>query len=579
MLQINRLAITPHLRAPLFPNYINPFDAPAQDQNLGILVPQILSELQSNSQNAEGLELIRQFSFVNLFFFEKFILGATGPYELLDDNLGLDMCNWRQSNICMAPGARAAAFLARFHRKSTIMGHGASTWEVYRNPNIRIRIINAIATKAEEFQVMIKENIEKNPILNMLYPELCNYKAAPKWNAEGITVPNRTRTFPEPTIKAVGAGGKSAGDHHDLLLVDDIIDIDDLNVSRMGGVELERKRNWFKSNQTSLLVNPDESRIMMLGTFYAIDDLYMTEIVANCRRLDGYKAVDFIIPEPTKKWAIYYRMGIENDKPVNDKIMSLKAFNDVANEDFWTYQTQFMNNPQKSGLSEFTDCKILNCYCEYVSEEKDWKLEVATEDGLKEYWLSQCSVGEFIDPASTEKGITAKTSRSAIGVIARTYDDFYCLVWGKCGFYSTTDMFDLIFDGAIRYSGFMKGIWIESNGPQKMYIDLLKKERLMRDVPIDIYPSPAEGDKMVRIRNNFGRVLQRGKVAATKDSFRYLQEEVKAFGQTTRVDFLDMFEKGVMKLPRPFSPEEREEIEMLEEEQKMPSTINLTTGY
>src|SRR5208337_2753754 len=78
------------------------------------------------------LDMMRQAGLVNLWFFLKVIAGAYGPYSELNDELNLDMANWRQSDACMAPGARFLALMPRGFRKSTVFTHGAATWIVTR---------------------------------------------------------------------------------------------------------------------------------------------------------------------------------------------------------------------------------------------------------------------------------------------------------------------------------------------------------------------------------------------------------------------------------------------------------------
>ena len=94
---------------------------------------------------------MRQAGLVNLWFFLKVIAGAYGAYNELDDDLNLDMCNWRQSDACMAPGARFMALMPRGFRKSTIFSHGANSWMLTRDSEEAIRLVNAIISRAEGY--------------------------------------------------------------------------------------------------------------------------------------------------------------------------------------------------------------------------------------------------------------------------------------------------------------------------------------------------------------------------------------------------------------------------------------------
>ena len=71
-----------------------------------------------------------ELGYVSLFFFLKYIAGSAGPYNEINEDLHLEMCNFRQSDYCMNPGAHAACFVPRGFLKSTIMTHGGATWEL-----------------------------------------------------------------------------------------------------------------------------------------------------------------------------------------------------------------------------------------------------------------------------------------------------------------------------------------------------------------------------------------------------------------------------------------------------------------
>jgi len=190
----DRLTFTPHPDAPIFSG---------GREDMRLMVTQVISELSSDNPQLgrEARNLIRQLGLTSLYFFLRFILGPYGPYDLIDDNLGLDMCNFRQSEDCMAPGAKAAAFIPRGMYKSTIFTHGGDTWEVTRNPDIRIGLANAIDGRAQEFMHQVQRNIDSNPLYAEVYREFVPKKGAPRWNALEMVMSNRTKALKEPTIK------------------------------------------------------------------------------------------------------------------------------------------------------------------------------------------------------------------------------------------------------------------------------------------------------------------------------------------------------------------------------------------
>jgi hypothetical protein len=196
------------------------------------MIAQLLAEVDSPNVNLRGelVQLLRQFTLVSLYFWLKYVCAYTGPYELLNEDLHLDMCNFRQSPACMRDGARFAGFIPRDMFKSTIFTHGGAGWEALRWPDIRIGIANAKQDRAADFMKIPKSIFENNDIVKELWPETVPRSGQERWNNTEIVMPNRTRYRKEPTIKPIGATGAGEGDHFDLWMVDDPVGMDDLNV-------------------------------------------------------------------------------------------------------------------------------------------------------------------------------------------------------------------------------------------------------------------------------------------------------------------------------------------------------------
>ena len=133
--------------------------------------------------------------------------------------INLDMCNWRQSDSCMSPGARWMALMPRGFRKSTVFTHGANAWLLTRNGNEKIRLVNAIISRAEDFKYLTQRTFDSNALYAALYgpgwsnadgSSISSRVPAPNskdWNAEKMVMPNRSRFAVEPSIKAAGITG------------------------------------------------------------------------------------------------------------------------------------------------------------------------------------------------------------------------------------------------------------------------------------------------------------------------------------------------------------------------------------
>jgi hypothetical protein len=177
-----RVQIVPHPNAPLFTNESAP-----------ILLEHLAQEASSSDMQMtpELRELLREAGYVSLWFFLKYIAGYSGPFDLLNDDLHVEMCNFRQD--LLKPGSRGALFLPRGHYKSTIVTEGATAWELLRAPWMRIRITNAIAEKAQDFLKSVKAIFEANDLVRALYPEYVPQRSQEGWNDTVLTLHRSVR--------------------------------------------------------------------------------------------------------------------------------------------------------------------------------------------------------------------------------------------------------------------------------------------------------------------------------------------------------------------------------------------------
>ena len=566
------LHVRAHERAPLF-----------EDKHQARLYfGQLASEVGSRSfsPGKEVTELLRQASLVNLWFFLKFICGSAGPYDKLNAELNLDMCNFRQSEACMGKKARGAAFLFRSSRKSTVLTHGADTWEIVREPDIKIAIVNATLPKAKEFMGVIRSNFERNELMELLFPEWVPRTGAQRWNNDELVSPARTRYMPDPTVKPLGAGGAAEGGHFDLLNADDLVGLDDLGVDMNVSMDMFHKIKWWKTNHRALLNDLQESRIVAVGTRYSADDVWQL-IVNDAKEVRGYQDQDMLSRVSDEgQYTIYYRMAIEDGVAVAPEIIDKKELEKMAQEDFWTYTTQYLNNPQQSGLSEFNDWKIKKCMVVDDSKTGSKAIVRFWPDGTQDQvFLKDMDCVMSIDPAGTDTGITAKTSRTSIGIWAMDYEENVYRIWGRVGYFDIGKLFDYVFEGNREFKGYLRQTVVESNAMQKIIAPLLSKEQWERREYISPKGVPAKGDKVARIRSSFGLYLSQGKVWTTEAAGKELVEEQMVFPMSRfKMDVLDEADKGITALRRPFSPGEVVEAEIRDMEREMYTTSNVV-GY
>jgi hypothetical protein len=572
-------ALRSHSEAPLLTGY-------TEGQRI---IEQLITEITGHLTTQEDIrQHLRQVGLVSLWFFLKYILGYNGPYNELNDDIHLQMANWRQSDACMGPGARGAGFVPRAFMKSTIWSHGADTWEIVRFPNIRIRLESGVMSKAEEFMGNIKNSFETNELLHWLYPETKipdGYERTGKWSSLKIVIPSRTRHFTEATVTIGSMSGASEGGHFNLYNCDDPVGLDDLDAMRNSSIDMFRKKNRFITNKSSLLVKPKQDRVLLIGTRYAVDDIY--DIAINdAKEFIGYRVPEFK-EKDSGEWSVYNRLAEEDGTYINEDVVNEQVLQKAMEEDMWYAMTQLMNYPQKTGLAEFYQLRPkfarlkwseqYNDYLIMYDDDPNFTSEVEREFNAVK--LGDCDVVMSVDPAGTDTGVSAKTSRSSIGVWTRDSEDRVTRIWGKVGYFSPGTLFDGMFEGNNKFKGYIRATYIESNAMQKIILPILKDEQWRKKEWINPQPLPAKGDKKARIRNVVGYSLAAGKLYLLREYSNEFLEEHAVFPMNEyKMDVLDESEKGITATRTPKSAEQITE-QMIRETSEELELIENAFGY
>jgi hypothetical protein len=560
-----KLELLPHPKAPLF-----------QRSDSDLLINHVLSELESgnfSTSNQEVRELIRQAGFVNLWFFLKFIAGYNGPYNDLTDHLHVDMCNFYQK--VQSPGQRAAAYLPRGVFKSSIFTHGGNTWDILRNPDIVIGLGSAIIDRSQEFLQITQRTFDGNEFFAWLYPEYVEgLKEKGRITIDEFVVPNRSRFRVEPTIKIFAVGGSTQGIHCHKVKIDDPIGDAQLDSRREANADMERIRHWLKSNTWTLLIDPRKGIILIVGTVYHPEDAY-SFIFEDIRSFTGFWDEDegFQLKE-NGIWDVYYRDAEEYGKAIFPERLSLPVLEKIKEVDYWTYMTQYRNKRRKISISEFMDLSLKECWLDW---EADKGVVKWVEGGVwKQEMLDAMDIVQAADPASTDSRKSAKTSRTAVVVYARSGSGNRFILNVRADYVKTSKMFEWLFDNK-RMFPMMRSTVLETQGPYKLLTPLLREEQVKRGVPLGLRDVTASGDKDARIRTGIEGVLSKGLVYAVPSAKTLVEEELKSFPNSLKKDILDAFalaERGSV------APRTSLEIEE-EEEQRELMLIgrNPYTGY
>jgi hypothetical protein len=303
-----------------------------------------------------------------------------------------------------------------------------------------------------------------------------------------------------------------------------------------------------------------------------VDDPYQYTI-DNAKKFIGYPHPEFT-PKPNGKWVVYYRLAVEDGEVIFPERFTKEDYEELAENDYWTYITQYMNDPQAAGLAEFYQYHTGQCSVVLDDLEQYWIVKKPDNnfnpfpDESDFVRLADCDCIMTIDPAFTDTGISAKTSRTAIELWARDSNGNNYLIWAKVGYFDTFKAMDFMFYAWARFNGYIRTLFVETNAAQKLLPKLFLKEARERGIHLPITAKPETGDKVARIRSNLGTQLAKNRVWLAKGFSAEFLEEQKVFPQNRyKMDVLDAAEKGVNNLTTPEKTELTNERKIAEEEQ------------
>ncbi len=543
-----------------------------------------IKELQSDNvdtNNKEFKSLLQQAGKVNLWFYLKYLAGYSGPYSDLTDHLHRDLANFRQRQL--KPGSRGAVFVPRSHYKSTVMTHGANGWELLRNPDLRIGLASNVIDRSQEFMRMTQKQFDDNALIEWLYPEYCPQKSlktgkilSKRWNSKEMVMPNRSRNLPEASIKPIGVGGSSAGLHFDLLSADDIIGDKQLDSEHMSGVEMQKITNWFKSSSKTLLTDFATGRISLAATRYATDDTY-EDMMLDCKEQWGnWDEVNY---EKKKDgtWDIFYKMAIERNEIVFPESITKKMLEETKRDDWWTYVTQYLNNPHIASISEWTDFDMRRFDLEYT-DTHGYRIWLPGQE--KPLYVEDMDIQIGVDPAASEKKARASTSRSAITVLARDARNRNFILDTRAGYWRPSQLFENMFQMHKKFRRHNPATHLEQMGAFKMLGSLLREEQDRRKYYLNLRAVTKSGDKDQTIRSNLEPILSEGRLFCNETCYGTVNQEIKTFPNGKLKDVLDSVTLAYQATHLPPSVEEREDYEQkrLEKEYSSFGRSSLT-GY
>lgn len=566
-------AFTPHPLAPLYGDCTHPLETFAMA--LGAVQDLIRTGIgpQTDPGRLENVrQLLRQTGLVSLWFYGKYICGYNGPYEWLNEDLHLDICNFRQT-VCMVPGSKNAIIVPRGCAKTTIDTKIGTNWEVIRTPNIRVAIASALEDRAQAFVDSIINIFESNAFHQWLYPE---HRAMGR-SRKDLVISSRTRHYTEPTVCAITAGGSVQGFHYDLFVPDDIIGDDLLDSMHRATAAMRSRTNWFWTNHLTLLASKRESRIVKSMTRYDVEDPGEGIMLDTRTRYGDWSEVDYPEPDDGGSWNTYYRAGIEHNPDgtrysINPYGFTVEDIDRLLETDPWTAYSQYFNNPQKSGQVEWANHHLGEAQLEWVDDE--WII-VYPHEG-EAYSLSACDLVMAVDPGASERATTSKTSRTALIVYARDPKDRRVIVSCRKGYVPPSKWFDWMFLEKERYGRLLRRTTVELVAGFKSLESIIRAEQTRRGKFVGFVPIPSLGQKESTIRNLLEPILVRGLLYVTPETRGEVSSELHAF-PSRKMDILDAIKIAEYTSVR---PEDREHMEKRQRAERLrASSRDRVSGY
>lgn len=160
---------------------------------------------------------------------------------------------------------------AREHYKSTILTFGLTIFDIINDPEITIGIFSHTKSIARDFLRQIKFELESNPDLPRLWPNIFYEEPArqsPRWSVEGGIVVKRNQNPKEATIEGNGlVDGMPTGKHYMLRIYDDVVTPESVNTP-------EQIAKTTEARQMSDNLGAEGGTQRFIGTRYHLFDDY-----------------------------------------------------------------------------------------------------------------------------------------------------------------------------------------------------------------------------------------------------------------------------------------------------------------
>lgn len=471
-------------------------------------------------QVAPAIDAMRTAAERSLFYYARAICG----YNWLSPTLHRDMCAFLQSPA----KPRKLMLVPRDHVKTTLVklqiSHAMiqpASHNIYfpgvPGTDTRMLIAGETTRNAARHLRNIETMIEKNKLFKTLWPHV---KPGAKWSEHELEL-ERSASYGEPTVEALGTDTAIASRHVDWIFCDDIYTFEAMQSSSVS----ERINLWFDALEPVLDETENtKSKLTVTGTPWAEKDVY-NKILAS-------------INEGEEEYEVYHRSVIENGQPIWPERFSLERLRRIerrqSERGLWT-----LNWMCEYGESEFNDFRK-SWLREFVLSGK----EIIRDDGVV-IALANCDIVTIYDPARTRQSEYKYLARNAVMTTACDSDyNVYVLAYYAARA-SLKDVYEAVREQSNRFHP--RCIGIEDVATQVAIgdaFDLISELQGDDLAPfMSLHPDTATNKKW-RIKTSIQRVGPYNRLHIQEDHYE-LKTEWGAFPNGRTIDLLDVLAYGI----------------------------------
>jgi hypothetical protein len=529
--------------------------------------------------------------------------------------LHYDMADWL-ANVNRQPETNKPSYsqlqriilAPRDHRKSTVCSTLYVMWRIYRNPNIRILLCCNVKELAMAFISEIRRYFEDEDLVERVWdnrPHIAGslvptfrksyegYKLD-DWNFETDVTEDivaeqpdnrkrkwtnyklevlRTSKAKEPTVLALSVGQRATGQHYDIVIMDDVVDL----VNSSSPAKAEKVASWYDDIATNVLSKKPVwtqvsnlfnewvgSELIVIGTRYFSWDLYSgiveppdyeygasVESAADIN-MDSYVTAMETYSREVSAFDLFFRTVYVNNRDAADGYVCPEIFDADAEtnvkaklRDLATFYAQYCNIVLNSLTSKLAPYRI-TLSTQYQS----------LTHGYARFFENREVDERTRQPKAYDVALYA-VADLAISQKARA--DYSCIMVGGFDERGVLHVVDGI-DGRFTVDGFIDKCWTLLDkwhvnaihyeggvGYQDAFGEAFK--RTFRDHrPVSVISSPVKRDiaKHARIRTTLPPLLDNGLLCVSDTVHRVTQvkSQFTLFGKlNAKDDCLDTIEK------------------------------------